>query len=218
MRSVTFDFAELSGRERYKLLSNTVVPRPIAFVVTQSAAGRRNAAPFSFFNVFSEDPPIVVLGIGARGRTPGHPKDTARNIEETGEFTVNLVNEALVPGMSVCAMEFPTEVDELAESGLDTVESVNVKPPRVAAAPVQLECRRTLSLNLGGAGRTLVVGEVLVMHVSEDLVDPTNLRVDRTKLGLVGRVGSGGWYVRMNDVIQVKEPTLEEWQARRSHT
>jgi len=209
---MTFDFSELEPRDRYKLLANTIVPRPIALVVTTSVDGKHNAAPFSFFNVFSEDPPVIVLGIGARARSAGNPKDTTRNIEATGEFTVNLVSEELLPGMSVCAIDFPEGVNELEEFGLDLLPSMKVKPPRIALSPVQLECRRLVSLSLGGAGRTLVIGEVLALHAAEGVVDPSNLHVDQSKLNLVGRMRGGGWYVRTHDVFRVPEPSLGEWR------
>lgn len=155
----------------------------------------------------------MVLGVGARNRTPGQPKDTTRNIEETGEFTINLVNEPMVSAMAVCAIEFPAEVDELAESGLDTTASLTVSPPRISAAPVQIECKRRLALSMGGAGRTLIIGEVTAMHVAEYLIDEATLRIDQPNLKLVGRAGSGGWYMRTTDMFQIKEPTLEEWES-----
>lgn len=211
---MTFDFAELEPRDRYKLLANMIVPRPIALVVTTSASGEHNAAPFSFFNVFSEDPPVVVLGIGARARTAGNPKDTTKNIEATGEFTINLVSEALLPGMSVCAIDFPEGVNELDEFGFEIVPSLKVRPPRIAQSPVQIECKRLVSLSLGGAGRTLVIGEVLALHATEGVVDPTNLHVDQSKMDLVGRMRGGGWYVRTHDVFRVPEPTIGQWSER----
>ena len=153
MSTVAFDFAGMSGRDRYKLLANTILPRPIALVVSESGAGLRNAAPFSFFNVFSEDPPVVILGVGAQSRRPGQHKDTTKNIEETGEFTINLVDEALVPQMGICSIDFPSATDELVVSELQTIDSLRIKPPRIVASPVQIECSRTLTLSLGGLGQ-----------------------------------------------------------------
>src|SRR5579864_6092378 len=111
-----FDFRTLPPPDRYKLLVGSVVPRPIAFVTTRAASGHNNAAPFSFFNVFSADPAIVVLGIEKRNSGP--LKDTVRNIRETREFVVNLVSEEIAERMNVCAVDFPEGTDELAESGL----------------------------------------------------------------------------------------------------
>jgi len=117
--------------------------------------------------------------------------------------------------MAICSIEFPSEIDELEESGLATVESQSIAPPRIRDAPVQFECKKTLSLSLGGVGRTLIVGEVTIMHIAEHLVDPKNLHIDQANLGLVGRAGSGGWYMRTSDRFRVEEPTLEEWESRR---
>src|SRR5215467_11961156 len=116
-----FDFAELSGRERYKLLVASITPRPIAWVVSQNVNGRLNAAPFSFFNAFSDEPPVV--GIGVSSHEPGRPKDTRRNILDTGEFVVNLVSEETVEAMIITAIEFEAGVDELAQAQLQTLPS-----------------------------------------------------------------------------------------------
>src|SRR4051794_12744338 len=129
-----FDLAAIPPTEGYKLLVSTVVPRPIALATTVNAAGQINAAPFSFFNAVSSNPPVVVLGIspGDPNLNPGFEgyKDTERNIRATGEFVVNLVDEALAERMNVCAVDFPKEVGELNEAKLTAVASVGVKPPR----------------------------------------------------------------------------------------
>ena len=116
-----FDFETLSSQERYKLLVSTIVPRPIAWVVTQDLEGRLNAAPYSFFNVFSGEPPLLIIGIG--GRKPGDAKDTGHNIRETGQFTVCLVNHDTSAQMNVTAIDVPPEIDEIAEAGLTTAPS-----------------------------------------------------------------------------------------------
>src|ERR1043166_2860940 len=123
-----FDFAKLSGLEQYKLLVATITPRPIAWVVSQNASGRLDAAPFSFFNAFSGEPPVI--GIGVSSHEPGRPKDTRRNIRETREFVVNLVSEETVEAMVITAIEFEAGVNELAQAGMKTLPSVRVKPPR----------------------------------------------------------------------------------------
>ena len=167
-----FDFAELSGREQYKLLVATIAPRPIAWVVTQNASGRLNAAPFSFFNAFSGEPPVI--GIGVSSHEPGRPKDTRRNIRETREFVVNLVSEDTVEAMVVTAIEFEQEVDELVQASVQTLPSVKVKPPRIAISPVAMECSLIEIVDLG-SDNALVLGRVLAMHVRDELV------LDRTK-------------------------------------
>ncbi|NYZ16498.1 flavin reductase family protein [Azospirillum sp. RWY-5-1] len=206
-----FDFADLAPRDRYKLMASTILPRPIAWVVTESPEGRRNAAPFSFFNMFSDDPPVVCLGIGARA---GDPKDTARNIRETGQFVVNLVSEAVAERMNVTAIEFGPEVDELAEAGLETAPSVKVRPPRIACSPVALECERMTILELGPS-RSLVVGQVLAMHIHDDAVlDAAKCYVDTPKLGLVARMHGRGWYARSTDLFDMPRIDVADWRER----
>ncbi len=207
-----FRFAELSAEERYKLLVSIVVPRPIALVTTVSRAGRVNAAPFSFFNVVSDEPPLVILSVDGRDEDPGTPKDTACNIRETGAFVVNLVDQALVPAMTVCAVAFPVDVDETAAANLSLVPSVQVGPPRIAAAPVQLECREWQSIPIGG-GRFLVLGEVVHLHARDGIIGP-DLRVDMDRLDLVGRMHGGGWYARTHDRFEVKRLTLPDLPPR----
>src|SRR3712207_1698097 len=133
-----FDFDALPVNDRYKLVVSTVVPRPIAWVVSQDAAGLVNAAPYSFFNAFSDDP--VVVGIGCGPRPAGALKDTLANIKATGQFVVCLVSEELARRMNITATDFESGVDELAEAGLTPAPSARVAPPRIAESPVALEC------------------------------------------------------------------------------
>src|ERR1019366_4363575 len=162
-----FLLRDLSPHDRYKLLCGVVVPRPIALVTTLDANGAVNAAPFSFFNVFSEDPPLVVLGL--QHKADRTPKDTTRNIHRDGEFVVHMVDEALASAMNDCAVDFPAGESEVAATGLATLPSVNVRVPRLAAAPFALECKRSVALAFG-PGRELLVGEVLRIHARDGLV------------------------------------------------
>lgn len=197
-----FDFATLSPTECYKLLVATVTPRPIAWVVTQDPAGQLNAAPYSFFNAMSGDPPVVVFGIG--GREPGDAKDTGNNIRRTGQFVVNLVDEATADAMNITAIDFPHGVDEIAEAGLHTLPSLHVAPPRIAESPVALECERMMTVEIGPA-RSLVVGRVLAMHVRDDAVlDRDRCYIDTPRLKLIGRMHGAGWYARTSDLFEVK--------------
>lgn len=206
-----FDFETLSTQERYKLLVSTVVPRPIAWVVTQDLGGRLNAAPYSFFNVFSADPPVVVFGIG--GRKPGDTKDTGQNIRETGQFTVCLVNQETAKPMNITAIDFPPEVDELAEAGLTTLPSTRVKPPRIAESPVAMECERFMIIELN-TDRALVLGRVVAMHVRDDCVlDAARCYIDTPKLDLIGRLHGGGWYTRTSDSFELPRIPLEAWKT-----
>lgn len=199
-----FDFSTLSAEMRYRLLASTVLPRPIAWVVTTSADGVLNAAPYSFFNVFGADPPVVALGILAR---PEREKDTAANIRTTGAFVVNLVPHALVEAMNITCVEAPADVDELALAGLHTVPSTAVRPPRIAESPVALECRATHLLETG-PGQLLVVGEVLHAHYAAHVLtgDPARPRVDGIALDLVGRMHGPTAYTRTRDLFDLNRP------------
>ncbi|MCQ4160576.1 flavin reductase family protein [Roseomonas sp. GC11] len=209
-----FDFETIPAREAYKLLVATVVPRPIAWVVTQDAAGVVNAAPFSFFNAFGDTPPVIGFSCGPRPEgAAAPPKDTLANIRATGQFVVCLVNEAMTPAMSATATDFPPGVDELAEVGLEPAPSRHVKPPRIARAPVAMECETFQLVPVGQ--HVLVLGKVLAMHIQDEgVLDATKYYVDTPKLGLVGRMHGRGWYARTGDVFDVPRTTLADWQAR----
>jgi flavin reductase (DIM6/NTAB) family NADH-FMN oxidoreductase RutF len=208
-----FDLATIPQQDAYKLLVSTVVPRPIALATTVDAAGRVNAAPFSFFNAVSSVPPIVVLGI-----SPGDPastgdgyKDTERNIRDTGEFVVNLVDEALAERMNICAVDFPTAMGELDKARLTAIASVGVRPPRIAESPVSFECRRITGLSLGPRS-TLEVGRVIHIHIRDDLVDPERYYVATDKMRLVGRMHGRGWYARTSDLFLMERISFAEWK------
>ncbi|MGH9560474.1 MAG: flavin reductase family protein, partial [Terracidiphilus sp.] len=162
-----FDFSEISPQECYKLLVSTVTPRPIAWVVSQDKAGRLNAAPFSFFNAFAGDPPVIGIGIGCHN--PPAPKDTRANIRDTGQFVVNLVSEDNAESMNITAIDFESGVDEMEKAGLTTMASARVKPPRIAESPVALECELMQIVDLG-PNNALVLGRVVAMHVREEAV------------------------------------------------
>jgi flavin reductase (DIM6/NTAB) family NADH-FMN oxidoreductase RutF len=207
-----FDFDAIAPRDRYKLLVSTVVPRPIAWVVTQDPAGVLNAAPYSFFNVLSGDPPLVVIGIG--GREPGDAKDTGANIRYNQQFVVNLVGAENAEAMNVTAIELPPEVDEIAQAGLHTAPSVHVAPPRIAESPVALECERFATIEVG-ADRVLVLGRVLAMHVRDDaVIDSARCYIDTPKLELIGRMHGSGWYARTTDLFEMPRIAVEAWDVR----
>ena len=205
-----FDFVELPPRERYKLLVSTITPRPIAWIVSQSATGRPNAAPFSFFNAFAGNPPVVGIGIGSH--EPGRPKDTRANILETKQFVVNLVSEQVAEAMNITAIEFPREVEELKQAGLTTAPSLRVKPPRIAESPVAFECELLQIVELGSESG-LVLGKVLAMHVRDEFVlDDRKLYIDTPNLKLIGRMHGTGWYARTSDLFEMPRIPLKEWQ------
>lgn len=206
----SISFRELAPHDRYKLLCGVVVPRPIALVTTLDENGKVNAAPFSFFNVFSEDPPLVVLGLQHK---PDHsPKDTTRNIRRNGEFVVHMVDEALSSAMNACAVDFPSGESEAAAAGLATLASVDVKVPRLAAAPFALECRREVVLTFS-PDRELLIGEVLRLHARDGLVDEANMYVDLETYRPIGRL-FGNLYAAQRDTFAMVRESHAQWLAR----
>jgi flavin reductase (DIM6/NTAB) family NADH-FMN oxidoreductase RutF len=206
-----FDFKEIPGKECYKLLVSTVTPRPIAWVVSQDVNGVLNAAPFSFFNVFSGDPAVVAIGIG--NRKPGQAKDSRANIRETGEFVVNLVSEANAEAMNITGIEFDSSVDELGQAGLTPLPSARVKPPRIAESPVAMECELMQIVDMGESG--LVLGRVVAMHVRDEFVlDAATHYIDTPKLKLLGRMHGRGWYARTSDLFDMPRIPVSEWKMK----
>lgn len=212
MGPLEFDFAKLSAAERYKLLIGIVVPRPIALVTSCGKDGSVNAAPFSFFNVFSEDPAQIVLGL--QHRPDGTLKDTTRNLAEAREFVVNMVDEPLVEAMNLCSTDFPPDVSEVEALGIETVPGVRVGVPRIAAAPFALECRKTVSLAFS-ASREILIGEVLLVHGRAGLIDPETLYTDPRAYRPVGRLAGSG-YCRQGEVFEMRRVGFAEWQEAQS--
>lgn len=209
MSDTVVDFADLSARDRYKLLSAVVIPRPVAWVTTTSPAGVVNAAPYSFFNVFGQDPAVVVLGL--ESRADGSRKDTARNIAQTAEFVVNLVTEEAVDPMVSSAAAYPETIGEPDALGLATTPSHWVAPPRLPAAAVSLECRRRTTLTFS-ASRELVVGEVLGLVARPGLVDPATCRVDWQGDYPIARLFADR-YARLDDMPARTIPVLTSAEA-----
>ncbi len=186
-----FDLADVAPADRYKLLASTITPRPIAWVTTVNDEGRPNAAPYSFFNVLGEDPPVVGFSVADRG--PGSKKDTEINVRRSGEFVVNLVSMPTLERMNVTAIDFPPEVDELEAAGLRPVPAAHVAPPLIAESPVSLECRLFRIVGLG-ALRSLIIGEVLAVHIVDRAVlDPARFYVDNAALDVVGRMHTNSY-------------------------
>jgi flavin reductase (DIM6/NTAB) family NADH-FMN oxidoreductase RutF len=208
--TVTFDFAALTPRERYKLLIGAVVPRPIALVTTINAQGVVNAAPFSFFNCLSADPAILALGV--EYRPTGAQKDTGRNVRETLSFTVNVVSDALVEGMNVCAVPFEPGVDELVEAGLTARPGVKVPCPWIAEAPAAFECRHHTSLGIGNS-REIILGEVVYAHFRADVVNAEKHYVDPAGLDAIGRMGGQG-YATTRDYFDLPTMSVADWRGR----
>jgi flavin reductase (DIM6/NTAB) family NADH-FMN oxidoreductase RutF len=209
-------FADLAPLERYKLLCAAICPRPIALVTCVSADGVVNAAPFSFFNVFSEEPALIVLGLQHKPVKSGNgrvPKDTSRNIAASGQFVVNMVDEALADGMNITAIDFPPDISEIEAAGLTLKPGVTLDVPRIAEAPFAFECRKHMTLSFGPT-RELLIGEVVHIHARAGLVDEKTLRVSLTDYKPVGRMFAND-YARQNDRFELTRESYAEWAARR---
>jgi flavin reductase (DIM6/NTAB) family NADH-FMN oxidoreductase RutF len=202
------DATTLDREAAHQLLKGCVAPRPIAWISTLGENGVVNAAPFSCFTFVATEPPMVCFSVEPRG---GEKKDTLRNVEHTRDFVVNLVSEELAPAMNATAQDLAPDRSELDEVGLHAAPSQRVRAPRIAESPVNLECRVTQILELGRSRHSLVVGEVLVVHVRDDLYrDGT---VDIQKLRPMGRL-AGNQYGKLGEILELERP----WLRRRGET
>jgi len=211
MPALDIRLADLPPRERYKALTAVVVPRPIAFVTALMEDGRVNAAPHSFFNVFSEDPPLIVLGVALRPDKT--KKDTTRLIQANGEFVVNMVDAPLAQKMNDAAIEFPPDVSEVEELGLETLPSVDIRTPRLKAAPFAYECRHKVTLEFTPE-RALIIGEPIRLHARDGLMDPETKRVDLAAYNPVGRL-FGELYSLQGQSFSLQRLTYVDWKASR---
>ena len=206
-----FDFERLAADDRYKILTSTIVPRPIAWITSLSKNGVRNAAPFSFFNAMSKTPPIIAIGIQAN--VNGSMKDSARNILDTREFVVNLVPRSAAEAMNLTSIDAPSDIDELSLADLETLPSVKVKPARIAISPVAFECRLHTPIEVAPS-QLIVLGEIVQAHVSDEFVlDAQKHYIDTPALNLVGRLHGRGWYATTGEAFQIDRP---EPYAKRS--
>lgn len=201
-----FEMAHLEMAVRYRLLTSTIVPRPIAWITTLDREGRINAAPFSCFNLMGYAPPMVAVGF--QPRDDGGHKDSTANILATGELVINLVQSRDAEAMAMTAIAAPPQFDEAAFAGLALAPSHKVAPPRIASAPVSLECRN-FQMVQPSAEQTIVLAEVLAMHVDPRFVqDGDQGRVDTAAMDLIGRMQGPGWYTRCSDLMHVPLPLL----------
>ncbi|CAN7264083.1 flavin reductase family protein [Rhizobium sp. LjRoot30] len=195
------DFTAISSADRYRLLTNFIGPRPIALVGTRSPAGHDNAAPMSFFNVFSHEPPLVVLGIQTRGN--GDEKDTVANIRRTGEFVVNMVDMSIADAMIVCSVNFASDVDEPAFAGLTAVPCDQIEVARIAESPCSFECRVERILDYDR--RVLIVGEVVHMHVHDRCLDAERRYVNPETYQPIARLHADN-YITSDRQFELKKP------------
>ena len=180
-----FDFSTMAPSQCYKLLVSVVVPRPIALVTSLNREGVVNAAPFSFFNLMGDDPPILILSI--ERKPGGAAKDTAHNIALQREFVVNLVDEATAERMHACSRDFPSHESEAEAVGFATLPSRAVAAPRIAESPVALECKLYQTIDISPK-RQLIIGQVVWLHSHEGVFDPDTLRVNMERYFPVGRL------------------------------
>lgn len=206
---LTIDPKEIPVPKLHHYLLGAVGPRPIAFASTIDKDGNKNLAPFSFFNVFSANPPIMVFSPARSGRT-NTTKNTFDNVKEIPEVVINIVNYSIVEQMSLASSPFEAEVDEFVKSGLTPIASETVRPFRVKESPVQFECKVNEIIELGkeGGAGNLIICEVTKIHINEDVLDENGV-IDQHKIDLVSRMG-GNWYCRANSdsMFEIKKPIM----------
>ncbi len=204
---LTIDTSVTKNPKLHHYLLGAVGPRPICFASTVDKDGNRNVAPFSFFNVFSSNPPIAVFSPAKSGRT-GESKDTYNNIKEVPEVVINIVDYDMVQQMSLASSPYKPGEDEFVKSGLTPVPSDLIKPFRVGESPVQMECKVNEVIELGqeGGAGNLIVCEILKIHIDESILDDKQM-IDQHKIDLVARMG-GNWYCRAdkNSMFEIKKP------------
>ncbi len=206
-----FTLANAQQKQIYNLMIGLIAPRPIAWITSMNLTGQLNAAPFSAFNYMGMDPPIVAVGVGNRPGPDATGKDTAQNIRNTGEFVVNVVNEAVAEAMNVTAIDFPPEINELEIAHLKTEPSLVVKIPRIAAAPASLECREITIIEIGRS--RIIIGQIVAIHVKDEFVDQSGAYIHAEELHAVGRMNGLGAYVKTRDAFfHIPRMTYEDWK------
>jgi|GEM_PF-55330 len=210
MAGMQIDPSGLDPRDAYRLMISVIVPRPIAWVSTVSPDGATNAAPFSYFQALGGKPPMVMIAVGDR-RTGEH-KDTRRNIEATGEFVINMVGEREGPAMVKTSIDHPYGVSEFDEAGLTALPSELIKAPRIGGCGVSLECKLDRVLEIAGSG--ICIGEVVLFHVEDALLDENGV-VDPLRLNPLGRLGGSG-YATLRETISIDSTgaTQTTWSAK----
>ncbi|MFJ7728623.1 flavin reductase family protein [Neobacillus sp. NPDC097160] len=200
---LSIDPASLSERENYKFLIGSIIPRPIAFVTTISKDGVLNGAPFSYFNIVSSNPPMISLSIQRSG---GRHKDTARNIIESKQFVVHIVDEQNVEKINKTAASLSPDQSEIELANLTPVESVKISVPGVKEAKIRMECSLEHSLELGGPetpGCDMIIGKVVQFHIESDIYE--NGRIDPMGLTAVSRL-AGNYYAKIGEIFEIERP------------
>ena len=205
-----FNLSELSTAEKQYYLQHLIAPRPICFASTIDKEGRVNLSPFSFFNLFSTNPPVVVFAPNRRVRN-NTTKHTLENVLEVPEVVINIVTEEMVHQVSLASCEYPKGVDEFVKAGFTKEKASFVKPPMVKESKAKLECKvvEVKSLGLEGGSGSLVICEVLYLHLADEILDKEK-KMDQRKLNLVARLG-GNWYCRVTkeNLFEVEKPNTK---------
>ena len=200
------DFEKLEPKNRYKLITASIVPRPIALVTTKNKNGSTNAAPFSFFNVFSEDPPLVVLGL--QTKPDKTLKDTTYNIKNTGEFVVNLVDDKMAEKMVACSGDYPKGESEPIHAGLNLSKSKKINVDYITESPFSFECKSVTVLQFSNT-RDLAIGEIMGIHAKRSLIDLKNYHVNWSKYNPVGRLFASH-YIYTDNTFSLRIPAVKK--------
>jgi len=206
-KMVTLIPESMEARAPYHLLTSIAAPRPIAWVSTISVEGVPNIAPFSFYNAVAGFPPTIMFSISYRVRTKPKEKDTLRNVREVGEFVSHVVDEEMAGAMIKTSADYPYGVSEFEIAGLETLPSMEVKPLRVARAPVAMECHVTQIIPVEGATNVMILGKVLRFHIREDLYRSNGL-VDTMRMKPITRLGGPVEYAKIGELFHLKIPIL----------
>jgi len=207
----TINPADYSTKDLHKILLSSVTPRPIALASTVDASGNVNLSPFSYFNVFSADPPILIFSPANRV-TDNSKKDTLRNVNEVKEVVINLVDRFIVEPTSLSSVYFEKNIDEFLKSGLTKIDSNHIKPPRVLESPISFECKvnKIVALGDNGGAGNLVICEILTIHIDEKYLND-NGDIDPLKLNLVARMGENYYLdVKKESLFEIKKPVGQE--------
>jgi flavin reductase (DIM6/NTAB) family NADH-FMN oxidoreductase RutF len=201
---VIIDVAQTPALDIYRLLISVVTPRPIAWVTSIDLEGRVNLAPFSFFNTFGADPPVVV--IAPNRKRDGSKKDTLNNVETTREFVVNAAVAELAEEVNLSSKELPPGESEVEITGLRVIPSTKVKPPRLAESPINMECRLRQVVRIGDSplSANLVIGEIVMFHIADRILDAQG-KIDPRKVRTIARLG-GDYYCHTSDLFEMKRP------------
>jgi len=205
---ITMTPERMEGRDSYHLLTSICAPRPIVLISTITSTEVPNLAPFSFYNAVAGFPPIIMFSVSYRARQLPREKDTLRNVKENGEFVANVVDVSLAEAMITTSENWPWGVNEFETANLDALPSIDVKPPRVALAPVAMECKVTQILTIEGSTNVMVLGKVVRFHIRENLIRSNGL-VDTIAMNPLTRLGGSVEYAKIGELVILRSPDMD---------